>query len=66
MAAHDRIRLIDLLRKSPAPAGLFYGVSRWILVWIGVAGFSEAISLESLGAGVRGGSQQRSTPQQMG
>ena len=34
---NDRTRLIDLLRKSPAPAGLFYGdalsrcaaVSRW-------------------------------------
>src|SRR5437588_6401989 len=24
MAAHDRIRLIDLLRKSPATAGFFY------------------------------------------
>jgi hypothetical protein len=25
---NDRIRLIDLLRESPAPAGLFYGQSR--------------------------------------
>jgi hypothetical protein len=24
MAAHDRIRLIDQLRKGPASAGLFY------------------------------------------
>jgi hypothetical protein len=28
---NDRIRLIDLLRKSPAPAGLFYMCSSWIL-----------------------------------
>jgi len=25
---NDRIRLIDLLRKSPAPAGFFYGLSQ--------------------------------------
>jgi len=50
---NDRIRLIDLLRKGPAPAGLFYGSSSWVLDWIGVAGVSEAISMESLGAGDR-------------
>ena len=31
MVLNDRIRLIDLLRKSPAPAGFFYGVSSWRL-----------------------------------
>src|ERR1700691_1491440 len=31
MAARDRIRLTDLLRKSPAPAGFFYGPIRWVL-----------------------------------
>ena len=33
---NDRIRLIDLLRKSPAPAGFFYMCSRWRLVASGV------------------------------
>jgi hypothetical protein len=47
------LRLIDLLRKSPAPAGFFYMSSRWILDGVRVAGISEAISMESLGAGVR-------------
>jgi hypothetical protein len=35
MAARDRIRLTDLLRKGPAPAGFFYGPSRWVLVTLG-------------------------------
>src|ERR1700730_1091132 len=26
---------MDLLRKSPAPAGFFYGSSRWVLDWVG-------------------------------
>src|SRR5271165_2603780 len=47
------LRLIDLLRKSPAPAGFFYASSRWVLDGVRVAGISETISMESLGAGVR-------------
>jgi hypothetical protein len=35
MAAHDRIRLTGLLRKSPAHAGLFYAPNRCRLVVIG-------------------------------
>ena len=50
---NDRIRLIDLLRKDPANAGSFYVSSRWVLDGLRVAGISEAISMESLGAGVR-------------
>jgi hypothetical protein len=38
---------------TASPAGFFYGPIRWVLDWIGVAGFSEAISMESLGAGAR-------------
>jgi hypothetical protein len=53
MVAHDRIRLIDLLRKSPAPAGFFYMSSRWVLDRLRVAGISEAISMESLGTSAR-------------
>jgi hypothetical protein len=29
---NDRIRLIDLLREGPAPAGLSYRPSLWVLV----------------------------------
>jgi hypothetical protein len=32
---NDRIRLTDLLRKSPAPAGFFYGPTRWELDTLG-------------------------------
>src|SRR5271167_4308677 len=47
------LRLIDLLRKSPAPAGLFYMCSRAVLVTVGSAVVGGAISMESLGAGAR-------------
>src|SRR5271156_7118974 len=47
------LRLIDLLRKSPAPAGFFYMSSRWILVTGGSAVVGGAISMESPGAGPR-------------
>lgn len=53
MVTHDRIRLIGPLRESPAPAGLFYGCFRWILVWVRVAGMLKAISPESLDAGAQ-------------
>jgi hypothetical protein len=36
MAAHDRIRLMCLLRRSPASAGLLYGPSRRGLVGVAV------------------------------
>jgi hypothetical protein len=38
MAARDRIRLIDLLRKSPASAGFFYWSTRWELNRLGTIG----------------------------
>ena len=60
---NDRIRLIDLLRKSPAPAGFFYRSSRWVLDRLGIKDpRMGAISMESLGAGRPGKPRQRSTP----
>jgi hypothetical protein len=58
---NDRIRLIDLLRKSPANAGFFYMSIRWVLDWISNMARNGAISMGSLGVGarIRPGSTQR-------
>jgi hypothetical protein len=47
---NDRIRLTDPLRKSPAPAGFFYGCSGWVLVTVDRSGGPPgAVSIEPLG-----------------
>jgi hypothetical protein len=53
MAVHDRIPLIDLLRKNPANAGFFYGASSWILGTLDKSGSGGPISMESAGTDAR-------------
>jgi hypothetical protein len=62
MAVRDRIRLIELLRKSPAQAGFFYGVSSWRLDTLSDATLRQGDFYGIARRGRPASGRQRSTP----
>jgi hypothetical protein len=62
---NDRIRLIDLLRKSPAPAGFFYVPISWVLVTLSVEAVIRGDFYGITRRGRPGKPWQHSTPRYM-